>query len=584
MTRKRMLTSSQSVLRQNIGNSISKLNENSIPTKTLILRGEKTGKRQIKDIQLDWRNKKRSDLMSTVITPKSDPSTMFNVSDIKLRDWKKAASEDPLRITGLGSLKRMNAFDGERSALSTFGTTPEKMAAVGSQKVRVPKVSISKISTPQEISSNKKFSTEKEGIKMPETANISISKTTPESPVTSLVKNETQKQTTTSDAVGSNAQVSTSSQTVKTWNISSDVKPSKSTISGGFGMPSLDGVLSTTFLSSQPPQLTKEEKPNVGLAFDSQPIVGISVKAEEKTASSSTVIDHHNLLTKFYQKHNPAKVSEVSKTLEKYKGKEAEMFSKLARKYKVPNPLMDAELNPGESKLVPSGTQMLPGTASNPISETPSLPFGMPSAQSGGVQTMSPFGQVPQANFGQTVPQPQITNIPGGGQSPRDILVAFYQKYNPTKLSDVDHLLTKYQGREETLFRNLAKKYNLDPSCFGLKHSSQPPGASFPNSNTAFASGSTTGPFGGTSTNHAFGASSNLGGASPFSGFAGAGSGGQNSFGNPTPSAPAPTPPSSGFASFAGPSTASFGSVSASGGFGNVSNFGNMTPFGAPRR
>ncbi|GMI05726.1 hypothetical protein TrRE_jg2724, partial [Triparma retinervis] len=38
-------------------------------------------------------------------------------------------------------------------------------------------------------------------------------------------------------------------------------------------------------------------------------------------------------LTEFYKKHNPAKLSTVDATLEKYKGKEEEMFAKLKLKY-----------------------------------------------------------------------------------------------------------------------------------------------------------------------------------------------------------------------------------------------------------
>jgi hypothetical protein len=48
------------------------------------------------------------------------------------------------------------------------------------------------------------------------------------------------------------------------------------------------------------------------------------------------------------------------------------------------------------------------------------------------------------------------------------MLFAFYQQHNPSKLSEVDKLLAKYQGKEENMFRNLAKKYNMDPSVFGL--------------------------------------------------------------------------------------------------------------------
>lgn len=54
------------------------------------------------------------------------------------------------------------------------------------------------------------------------------------------------------------------------------------------------------------------------------------------------------------------------------------------------------------------------------------------------------------------------------GQSPRDMVTLVYQKYNPSKLGEINSILAKYQGREEELFRKLAVRYNIDFSVFGL--------------------------------------------------------------------------------------------------------------------
>jgi cyclophilin family peptidyl-prolyl cis-trans isomerase len=45
----------------------------------------------------------------------------------------------------------------------------------------------------------------------------------------------------------------------------------------------------------------------------------------------------------------------------------------------------------------------------------------------------------------------------------RDRLVAFYEKYNPSKLSTVDETLKKYHGKEDEMFRKLEAKYAMDP-------------------------------------------------------------------------------------------------------------------------
>jgi hypothetical protein len=72
----------------------------------------------------------------------------------------------------------------------------------------------------------------------------------------------------------------------------------------------------------------------------------------------------------------------------------------------------------------------------------------------------SPFGNAAPPLFGAPAPSPMQ---PGpqklfNGRPPRDLLLQFYQEKNPSKVSEVDKVLEKYRGNEETLFRNLAKK------------------------------------------------------------------------------------------------------------------------------
>ncbi|TMW57018.1 hypothetical protein Poli38472_002943 [Pythium oligandrum] len=45
------------------------------------------------------------------------------------------------------------------------------------------------------------------------------------------------------------------------------------------------------------------------------------------------------------------------------------------------------------------------------------------------------------------------------GESHRDRLTAFYKKYNPSKLNDVDATLERFKGREEEMFAKLFEKY-----------------------------------------------------------------------------------------------------------------------------
>ena len=70
----------------------------------------------------------------------------------------------------------------------------------------------------------------------------------------------------------------------------------------------------------------------------------------------------------------------------------------------------------------------------------------------------------------------QASTLTSTGTNPitntRDMITSFYQTYNPAKTSgEIDSILVKYAGREEVLFKNLAKKYTVDVSIFGISAS-----------------------------------------------------------------------------------------------------------------
>lgn len=69
------------------------------------------------------------------------------------------------------------------------------------------------------------------------------------------------------------------------------------------------------------------------------------------------------------------------------------------------------------------------------------------------VPEKNPFhGKVPSDN--------KPTSLTDSSDAHRDRLIAFYGKYNPSKLDSVDATLLKYQGNEEEMFRRLEQKYN----------------------------------------------------------------------------------------------------------------------------
>lgn len=421
-------------------------------------------------------------------------------------------------------------------------------------------------------------------------------------------------------------------------------------------------------------------KSDFGIALDASigkpPLIALTdeqkLQGGTQTAAlpepQSGLQDYHSILTAFYQKHNPAKINEIPKTLERYEGRERELFEKLAQRYRVPNPLDGSTADrgftgPSFSDSTPSpfpaapGAPVLASSASpfstpgptfpssasasqTPFSSTPTVTtpiFGGSSSAS----SPSPFGQYPstsapspfssapvsqsspfstnvssQSPFG-TPSAPVVATASGnfGGRSPRDLLLQFYQQHNPSKIGEVDRLLVKYQGNEEQLFRNLAKRYNLDPSLFGLSATpsmtSTPAPTGFgatsgfgqpsPLGGGAPTFGSSPSPFGGggvSSSSPGFGQPStvgfgggsaptfgagSLGVSTPTFGGGGAGGGGFGAMAGNAPTASfgslAQTPPG-----FGGGGGGGFGSVPASAPAPTPPSFGMASPFGAPRR
>lgn len=160
------------------------------------------------------------------------------------------------------------------------------------------------------------------------------------------------------------------------------------------------------------------------------------------------------------------------------------------------------------------------------------------------------------------------------------MLTSFYQQKNPSKVAEVDKLLAKYQGKEEQMFRNLAKKYMLDPSVFGLP--SAPPTGAFGSppapGPTSFGQASTLGggasPFG---QSAGFGQSKGFGGVSSGQTF---GSGISSGAGGSTFGSLAQSSNPSPF----GASTGGFGSPAPAFNASSPMGFGGGSPFGAPRR
>jgi len=98
---------------------------------------------------------------------------------------------------------------------------------------------------------------------------------------------------------------------------------------GGFTQSATPSPFGSTAASST---TTSPFGTNTVSANKSSIFSGFGSKAQEPQSISSHV-DYKAKLTEFYQEHNPDKLTSVQSNLDKYKGKEDELFRKLYQKY-----------------------------------------------------------------------------------------------------------------------------------------------------------------------------------------------------------------------------------------------------------
>jgi hypothetical protein len=332
--------------------------------------------------------------------------------------------------------------------------------------------------------------------------------------------------------------------------------------SAGFSSPSGFGKLGTTPLPSKP--TPSSGFGNTESKMGASPFASYSgAPVQQKTTASSSPFG------------NPAPSSSPFGTSsDENAGSKSGMFQ--------PSTQSPFATSKSQTSSTPFGSSS--AQAPTPFgNSTPSANSGSPFGATGGLSSASPFGTTAAPTpFGAPSPSPMQPTSQRlfNGKTARDLLHQFYQEKNPSKLAEVDKLLAKYSGKEEQMFRNLAKKYQLDPSVFGITTTAASPRPGFGSSaaTPAFGQPSTMGsgatPFG--QSSGTFGQSSSFGGgASSISG--------PKSSGQPFGAGATSGFGASGFGSLAQSNPSPFGGQSS--GFGAPSPaFRTPSPFGAPRR
>jgi len=220
--------------------------------------------------------------------------------------------------------------------------------------------------------------------------------------------------------------------------------------------------------------------------------------------SSEQIEIFRKRLTVFYRVHNPEKIKNVDKLLDKFRGNEVELFKRIEEAYEVEKPLLpgvtSSNPTPKPPPPVPTRTltmqpkptkqfQFLPTSSNIAVKATEEakqlqnrnrlVEFytkHRPEKLKDVDQILQKFkGNMDEVfkfieqQYKVTTKQKVVFPIEKKETDPveveiyRDCLMEFYKEFNPEKISDVDYLLEFYQGREDVLFRRMKFAYNVNP-------------------------------------------------------------------------------------------------------------------------
>merc|ERR1719401_2846157 len=161
------------------------------------------------------------------------------------------------------------------------------------------------------------------------------------------------------------------------------------------------------------------------------------VKAEVAEDASGTQFSskqYKELVKIVYQKKNPNKLNNLKNILEKWAGREHELFSTVCTKYGCDPDDVAAEL-PCPGAEIPQD----------------------PAAEGEDAYAHLEGAQVPELKASEYA-----------------VLVqAAYEIYNPAKLADMGRLLKKFKGNERELYLEVCKKYGAHPAKFHARQTDE---------------------------------------------------------------------------------------------------------------
>eukprot|EP00986_Skeletonema_menzelii_P003700 scaffold1174_cov196-Skeletonema_menzelii.AAC.1 len=466
----------------------------------------------------DWKSKGRSELFSTSKLSKPGSSTpqpatvrpvakaLFAspLAGVKARpEWN--TNEPLLKVEIPQKLKQIDSTEAAKTALAAFGTTPEKLA-LGRNIIHRDAEEASNPSPTKKLSSTK---SKPDDVSSSSTSNAAF-------PILS------KKSKSSSSVPKSNSAFPPMSKDAPKPFATAVPKPTASSSAAAFP-PMSPAAPKSPFAKTAAPS-SAAAFPPMSSAAPKSPFASTGDKKD------SDSIDYKKVLTKFYKENNPAKVAEVDASLAKYKGKEAEMFVALAKKYSKPNALNE--------------------------------------------EFEARVKDVDKSDW-------------------LALLKLYLSVFNPSRVGQAEEMIAKYKGKERQMFKAFAAKwYACDPSDVSNKSDSAPtstvpsqpkmtstssaqePAVPAPTASFGFGSGvaSSLPSVGGTKS---VGATE----SKPPTSFGTAAAPAPSPFGStPTPGTAAPSP----FGAVPTPaSTSPFGSSSGSNAFGSTPAAASPSPFGA---
>jgi len=172
------------------------------------------------------------------------------------------------------------------------------------------------------------------------------------------------------------------------------------------------------------------------------------------------------LICEVYREHNPSKLDDVDKLLAKYKGREENVYKSVCEKYKVTPklPKQDDDKKSSAEKYKQLISDIYAEHNKEKLGELDEiLKKYVGKEKSLYLAVCTKYNIEPKLPGQKQKKKEKKVNNEEKAQQVKEYLLEIYKEHNPSKLDDLDKLLSKYEGREELLYHSVCEKYKVEP-------------------------------------------------------------------------------------------------------------------------